>query len=57
MALNPQGKWLTTELPEIVFEDTKVGRMKKRIWDAPMEEIDRIYQEVTRGMEEDRSCA
>ncbi len=42
--LNPQGKWLTTELPEIVFEDTKVGRMKKRLWDAPMSEIDRILE-------------
>ena len=43
--LNPQGKWLTTELPEIVFEDTTVGRLKKRIWDAPMSEIDRILTE------------
>lgn len=42
--LNPQGKWLTTELPEIVFEDTKVGRMKKNLWDAPMGEIDNILK-------------
>ena len=41
MTLNPRGKWLTTELPEIVFEDTSVGRLKKRLWDAPIEEIDR----------------
>ena len=45
MTLNPRGKWLTTELPEIVFEDTSVGRLKKRLWDAPIEEIDRILKE------------
>lgn len=43
--LNPKGKWLTTELSEIMFEDTKVGRMKKRLWDAPMDEIERILKE------------
>ncbi len=43
--LNPQGEWLTTELPEIVFENTKVGQMKKRIWDAPIKEINRILTE------------
>jgi len=37
--------WLTTENPAIVFEDTEVGRLKKEIWDAPEEEIDRILQE------------
>ena len=26
--------YLTTEYPNIFFEDSKVGRMKKRIWDA-----------------------
>lgn len=36
-------KWYTVEeTPSIVFEDTKVGRMKKEIWDASEEEIDAI---------------
>ncbi len=39
------GKWLTTNYPEIVFEDTEVGRLKKEIWDASEEEIDRILKE------------
>lgn len=43
--INPQGKWLATELPEIMFEDTSVGRMKKKVWDMPMEEVDRILKE------------
>ncbi len=38
-------KWLTTNYPEIVFEDTEVGRLKKEIWDASEEEIDKILQE------------
>ncbi len=38
-------KWLTTNYPEIVFEDTEVGRLKKQIWDASEEEIDKILQE------------
>ncbi len=33
-------KWLTTEYPEIIFEDNTVGRLKKEVWDAPEEEID-----------------
>jgi len=28
------GIWLTTENPAIIFEDTEVGRLKKKIWDA-----------------------
>lgn len=43
--INPQGKWLATELPEIMFEDTSVGRLKKKIWDMPMEEVDRVLKE------------
>ena len=35
-------KWLTTEHPAIVFEDTAVGRLKKSIWDASEEEIENI---------------
>lgn len=35
-------KWLTTDYPEIVFEDNEVGRLKKQIWDASEKEIDQI---------------
>lgn len=31
--------------PLIVFEDTEVGRLKKRIFEAPMSEIDRILRD------------
>ena len=34
--------WITTDHPAIVFEDSEVGRLKKRIWDASEEEIDAI---------------
>ncbi len=37
--------WLTTENPAIVFEDTTVGRLKKKIWDASEEEIDNILED------------
>jgi creatinine amidohydrolase len=35
-------KWLTTDYPEIIFEDTEVGRLKQEIWNASMPEIDKI---------------
>ena len=38
-------KWLTTDYPEIVFEDNAVGRMKKELFDAPMSEVDKILKE------------
>lgn len=38
-------KWLTTDYPEIIFEDTKVGRMKKELWDASPEEIEKVLAE------------
>lgn len=38
-------KWLTTEYPHIFFENNKVGCLKKRIWDASEEEIDKILAE------------
>ncbi|PKM85511.1 MAG: creatininase [Firmicutes bacterium HGW-Firmicutes-11] len=38
-------KWITTEYPEISFEDSKIGRMKKEVWDASEEEIDAILAE------------
>ena len=34
--------WITTDHPAIVFEDSEVGRLKKRIWDASSEELDGI---------------
>jgi creatinine amidohydrolase len=37
--------WLTTEYPEIVFEDTAVGRLKKEIWDADEKKLDAILAE------------
>ena len=38
-------KFLTTMHPLIVFEDNEVGRLKKKIFDAPMSEIDAILKE------------
>jgi len=37
--------WITTDHPAIVFEDTQVGQLKKRLWDAPPADIDRILVE------------
>ncbi|MCL0039163.1 creatininase family protein, partial [Dehalococcoidia bacterium] len=37
--------WITTEHPAIVFEDSEVGRLKKQIWDASEEEIDKILSD------------
>ena len=39
-----ESKWLPTNRSDLFFEDTSVGRMKKRIWEAPEEEIDSILQ-------------
>ena len=38
-------KWLTTEYPEILFENNSVGILKKEIWDASESEIDAILTE------------
>ncbi|HED24319.1 MAG TPA: creatininase family protein [Firmicutes bacterium] len=38
-------KWLFTDNPLIFFEDTAVGRLKKEIWEAEDETIDRILAE------------
>jgi len=38
-------QWLTTDYPQIFFEDNEVGRLKKRIFDAPMSEVDKILKE------------
>lgn len=40
-----QNKWITTEYPEVVFENSNVGRLKKKIWDASEEEIDQILED------------
>jgi creatinine amidohydrolase len=37
--------WITTENPAVIFEDNAVGRLKKEIWDASEQEIDRILSE------------
>lgn len=42
-------KWITTERPEVIFENTSVGRMKKQLWDASIEEIDAILKEYEVG--------
>ena len=38
-------KWLTTDYPQIVFENTQVGRLKKELFDAPMSKIKEILKE------------
>jgi creatinine amidohydrolase len=38
-------KYLCTNYPNIFFEDSHVGRLKKRIWDASMDEIESILDE------------
>ncbi|MBN1834635.1 MAG: creatininase family protein [Spirochaetales bacterium] len=35
-------KWFTTDNPLIFFEDNSVGRVKKEVWDASEQEIDKI---------------
>ncbi len=42
-------KYLTTEYPNIFFEDNKVGQLKKRIWDASEEEIQAILDDYGIG--------
>ena len=34
--------WYTTDYPMINFEDTSVGRLKKKVWSASVEEIENI---------------
>lgn len=38
-------KWILTDNPAIIFEDNTVGRLKKQIWDASEEEIDKILKD------------
>ncbi|HDY76191.1 MAG TPA: creatininase family protein [Candidatus Marinimicrobia bacterium] len=37
--------WIETDRPDLRFEDTTVGRMKKKIWDASETEIDQILED------------
>ena len=37
--------WLTTSQKDLFFEDTSVGRLKKKIWEASEEDIDKILTE------------
>lgn len=37
--------WLNTNIKDLFFEDTTVGRLKKKIWEASDEEISRILAE------------
>ena len=45
MANKKDDRWLTTDYPQIVFENTQVGRLKKEIFDAPMSKIEEILKE------------
>jgi creatinine amidohydrolase/Fe(II)-dependent formamide hydrolase-like protein len=38
-------EWITTENPAVMFENTSVGRLKKEIWDASAEEIDKVLHD------------
>ena len=38
-------KWIETDRADLRFEDTTVGRMKKKIWDASEVEIDQILED------------
>ena len=42
-------KYLTTDYPNIFFEDNTVGRMKKRLWDASEEEIQAVLDDYGIG--------
>jgi creatinine amidohydrolase len=37
--------WLKTDVPQIVFENNEVGKIKKEVWDADEREIDEILAE------------
>jgi creatinine amidohydrolase len=38
-------KWIATENPAIMFEDNSVGKLKKEIWDASEQGIDKILRD------------
>lgn len=37
--------WIKTENPAVLFENNTVGQMKKQVWDASEEELDRILKD------------
>ncbi len=37
-------QWLTTNNPAVIFENNTVGQLKKKIWDATIEEIEEILK-------------
>ena len=37
--------WWMTDYPRIQFENTSSGLLKKRIWEASVEEIDKILED------------
>ena len=43
--MSSNGKWIYTENPAVMFEDTIVGRCKKEVWDMSLEEVDRVLRE------------
>ena len=38
-------KWLKTNRDDLFFEDTSVGRLKKKIWEASDDEISKILDD------------
>ena len=38
-------QWLKTNRDDLFFEDTSVGRLKKKIWEASEGEIDKILND------------
>ena len=38
-------QWLKTNRDDLFFEDTSVGRLKKKIWEASEEEISKILKD------------
>ncbi|WP_082903341.1 3-dehydro-scyllo-inosose hydrolase [Christensenella timonensis] len=38
-------QWFTTERPDVIFENTTTGRLKKQVWEATDEQIDQILEE------------
>ena len=38
-------KWLKTNRPDLFFEDTSVGRLKKEVWEASEAQIDKILKD------------
>jgi creatinine amidohydrolase len=40
-------KWLKTDREDLFFEDTSVGRLKKKIWEASDDEISNILDDYS----------